>query len=101
MGLLNRKYTKHIGSEIDDELFNIVKEVFENLNAKFLDEKNIRAGSQDIFIATYEIDKKVIKLYKETYRGLSIKGKKKLVNHIIKEIEKKKLSISCETVRQG
>jgi hypothetical protein len=76
------KKTVILGSETDDKLFLVLKDVLSSYNA-IVNEKNYHVvGSQEIKTWEALLGSQKLKIVSETYEGLSIKGSAKIVDEI-------------------
>tara|TARA_R110001599_G_scaffold342144_2_gene563627 strand:+ start:2096 stop:2362 length:267 start_codon:yes stop_codon:yes gene_type:complete len=81
------KITAILGSETDDELFTVLKDVLSSYNA-IVEEKSFHVvGSQEIKTWEALLGSQKLKIVSETYEGLSIKGPSKLVNEIAAKVD--------------
>ena len=71
-----------LGSETDDQLFEALKIVLASFGATVKEKNYNVVGSQEISVWEANINSKKIRIYSETYEGLSIKGSTELVNKI-------------------
>ena len=77
-----------LGSETDDKLFEALKIVLASFGATVKEKNYNVVGSQEILVWEANINSKKIKIYSETYEGLSIKGSTELVNEIQAKLAK-------------
>ncbi len=77
--------TVTLGDEYDFELLRILKDILLECGAVELNHSSCIGGSQEIESISYKIENDVVNVELETYLGLSICGKKSVVEHLAKK----------------
>ena len=73
----------YLGDEDDDALIERLKDTLRRLRFRQVDSERFLVGSQDYSGITCERDGETVVVEAETYMGLSISGKKNIVDEII------------------
>ena len=76
-----------IGNEYDKELILVLSKVLQDLNAIKIDENTGLAGSQDLYLFTFDINGDILTIEIETYIGISLIGSKDLIEEIKNRID--------------
>ena len=79
----DQPYSKVIGDEDDDALIERLKDALRRLQFRQVDSERFLVGSQDYSGITCERDGETVVVEAETYMGLSISGKRSIVEEIL------------------
>lgn len=81
----NRHIEMKLGSENDDRLYQRVVHQLEAKGAERVDDLDLHAGSQDVVVSVFALAGQRVKLVRETYVGLSLVGKRSVVEAVLKD----------------
>jgi len=78
-----------IGDEYDNELINLLFIILKEMGAAKINETEALTGSQDYYLASFNINNSIITVEIETYIGITLNGPSELIRIIMDRINNK------------
>ena len=78
-----------IGNEYDEKLIKLLFLTLQEIGAVKKDESSALAGSQDYYLARYEVNNLILTVEIETYIGVTLSGPSNVVREISNKLKRK------------
>ena len=78
-----------IGDEYDNKLINLLFIILKEMGSTKINETEALAGSQDYYLASFNINNSIITVEIETYIGITLNGPSELIRIIMDRINNK------------
>ena len=78
-----------IGDEYDNKLINLLFIILKEMGDTKINETEALAGSQDYYLASFNINNSIITVEIETYIGITLNGPSELIRIIMDRINNK------------